>query len=564
MRYFDLLQVKYEGFANVVKNKVSQVLAGYDVTFGNNTIFGQMINVMLSVVQNILLYIEDALTEQNKTTAQRKTSINGLAQLSGYSPSFGKAAGCNVTMKYIPTNEQNPTVNIPNHTQLICTQNGLIYNIILPQESIFVSLDKDISDKYLYAVEGRFESQTFTATGGQLYSKNLNVIGNLDLDYFNLYVNGVKWERVESLYDMGPNDNQYIIRTGLTRGVDLFFGNGQHGRVIENGDIVGVEYLLHTGYSGNIEVNAKCVFAFKETLKNNIGEEVNGNNIFLLTADTTNHVSCGTNAESLLQVKEMIGYNSRSFCLSDPKNYKVYINRFSFCGYNRTWCEEGSLVVNSLIMENYSTKVKNGSDYFNLDESDFILSDAQKESIINSITNSGQQLAGSVFNIFDPALCKYALYLYITLRDTAYDRSSIESQIRNLIGEFFSNIQSDIFIPKSDIIQLIKNEIPEIDSVDAYFLSEKNERALKNGYYKIPTKTYNYKTQKYEKSEEIVYLYPGEDPGLGLDEHGNIYLDNDNEFPILKGGWTYLSKDDDNSWEKTEGSISDPLITVFK
>ena len=56
MRYFDLLQVKYEGFANVVKNKVSQVLAGYDVTFGNNTIFGQMINVMLSVVQNILLY----------------------------------------------------------------------------------------------------------------------------------------------------------------------------------------------------------------------------------------------------------------------------------------------------------------------------------------------------------------------------------------------------------------------------------------------------------------------------------------------------------------------------
>ena len=114
------------------------------------------------------------------------------------------------------------------------------------------------------------------------------------------------------------------------------------------------------------------------------------------------------------------------------------------------------------------------------------------------------------------------------------------------------------------MIQLIKNEIPEIDSVDAYFLSEKNERALKNGYYKIPTKTYNYKTQKYEKSEEIVYLYPGEDPGLGLDEHGNIYLDNDNEFPILKGGWTYLSKDDDNSWEKTEGSISDPLITVFK
>lgn len=564
MKYFDLVQVKYGEFANIVKDKISQVLSEYNITFGNNTIFGQLVNVMISSVQNVLLYLEDALTEQNKTTAQRKTSINGLAQLTGYTPSFGKAAGCNVILKFQPTNIQNTSINIQDHSKLMCSQNSMIYNLILPQETLHLSTDKDVSDKYLYVVEGRFETQSFTATGGQLWSKNLNIIGNIDLDYFTLFVNGEMWERVESIYDMEANGNQYIVRAGISGGIDIVFGNGQHGRVIRDGDYMVVEYLIHTGSAGNINIDQPCGFVFKDRLINNVGDEINGADLFTIELDKTNHLYCGTNAESLLQVKEMIGYNSRSLCLSDPKNYKVYINRFSFCGYNRTWCEEGSLVVNSLIMENYRTKVKNGSDYFNLDESDFILTDAQKQSIIDSITNSGQQLAGSVFNIFDPILCKYALYLYITLKDSAYDQASIEANIRNLVGEFFSDVNSDIFIPKSDIIQLIKNNIPEIDSVDAYFLSEKNERALKNGYYKIPTKTYNYRTQKYEKSEEVVYLYPGEDPGLGMDEHGNIYLDNDNEFPILKGGWTYLSKDDNLAWEKTEGSISDPLIIVFK
>ena len=564
MKYFDLVQVKYGEFANIVKDKISQVLSEYNVTFGNNTIFGQLVNVMISSVQNVLLYLEDALTEQNKTTAQRKTSINGLAQLTGYAPSFGKAAGCNVILKFQPTNIQNTSINIKDHSKLMCSQNSMIYNLILPQETLHLSTDKDVSDKYLYVVEGRFETQSFTATGGQLWSKNLNIVGNIDLDYFTLFVNGEMWERVESIYDMEANGNQYIVRAGISGGIDIVFGNGQHGRVIRDGDYMVVEYLIHTGSAGNIDIDQPCGFVFKDRLINNVGDEINGADLFTIELDKTNHLYCGTNAESLLQVKEMIGYNSRSLCLSDPKNYKVYINRFSFCGYNRTWCEEGSLVVNSLIMENYRTKVKNGSDYFNLDESDVILTGAQKQSIIDSITNSGQQLAGSVFNIFDPILCKYALYLYITLKDSAYDQASIEANIRNLVGEFFSDVNSDIFIPKSDIIQLIKNNIPEIDSVDAYFLSEKNERALKNGYYKIPTKTYNYRTQKYEKSEEVVYLYPGEDPGLGMDEHGNIYLDNDNEFPILKGGWTYLSKDDNLAWEKTEGSISDPLIIVFK
>jgi hypothetical protein len=62
----------------------------------------------------------------------------------------------------------------------------------------------------------------------------------------------------------------------------------------------------------------------------------------------------------------------------------------------------------------------------------------------------------------------------------------------------------------------------------------------------------------YKTTKTTVYLYPGENPNLGLDEHGNIYLASDEQFPVLMGGWDYLNKDGD------EVSINDPLVIIFE
>lgn len=75
MKLFNLLQTRYTDFENQVKLYLSKTLTNYNENYGNNTIFGQLINVLGSTVQNVLLYIEDGLTEQNKYTAQRKKKI---------------------------------------------------------------------------------------------------------------------------------------------------------------------------------------------------------------------------------------------------------------------------------------------------------------------------------------------------------------------------------------------------------------------------------------------------------------------------------------------------------
>ena len=83
------------------------------------------------------------MVEQNKYTAQRRKSIYGLAALSGYMPSFGKAANAAIKLYFMPHNEGTYNVILNNEEPLTCTQNGLLYNIVLPQEGLILSVDKD-------------------------------------------------------------------------------------------------------------------------------------------------------------------------------------------------------------------------------------------------------------------------------------------------------------------------------------------------------------------------------------------------------------------------------------
>ena len=524
MRLFTLLQMQYTEFQNSVKTYLSKTLSNFGTKYGNNTIFGQLINVLTSVTQNMLLYVEDSLVEQNKYTAQRKKSIYGLAAISGYNPSLGKAASCAVKIIFKPNSYQNLNILLSNRTKLLCTQNGLNYNVMLPQEAIILNIENNNSSRIVNIVEGKFETQEFYSGGGQLYTQNVVFNGDIDIDYLEVRINDELWERCESLYDMDPDGKQYMCRTSIKKGIDLVFGNDQHGRKLKEGDKITVTYLVHSGELGNIISNEGVGFLFQENLVNISGEELDGNQVFNIALAETDGINSGTYSETTQQVREMIGYNSRALVLADPKNYKNLLNKFSFCGYNRTWCEEGSLVINSIILKNYKLQLQTGLDYFSLKESDFFLSEAQRNSIINYIDNSGQQLAGTIFNIFNPELCKYAAYIYVKTKTNQIDQTLLTNKIKNLVGEFFSNVQSDIFIPKSDIVHLLKENISEIDGVDVYFISERNERALKEKQYTNKIYKYNPSKGTYDVKEETVKLLDGQDPGLGMDAHGNIYL----------------------------------------
>lgn len=557
MKLFSLISMKYDRFRQAVDDYLSKKLGEYNIGYTSSSIFGQIIAVIGGVVQNMFTYIEDSIMEQNKTTVTRRNSIYGLAAQAGYNPSMGTATTATIRLTYIPNNESVTNIIIPNKTKVRCDANGLTYNIMLSQEAIVLNPRIDNSSKYLVIVEGKFEKQTFKPIGGDLYTINLKFYGDCDINYLTVKVNDEEWERVADLYDMNPDAKQYAAKTSLKNGLDIIFGNSQFGRPLSDGDTVEVEYLLHDGEYGNIANPKGVTFQFQDKLTDTTGKEVSANNVVMLTLENSDNVSSGTFSEGIDKVKEMIGYNSRSLVLADPKNYKLFLSRFSFVGYNRTWSEEGSLVINSLITRN--NQLDKGRDYFELQPSDFRLSGDQKTSIRNAVIKSNQQLAGAIYNIFDPELVKYAMFVYVKLKNTSTDTDYISNHIRDLVGNFFHDIHNDIFIPKSDLIQLIKNNVPEVDGIDIYFLCEKNERAILDRYYEEKIYSFNPSRGTYDIRSRMIYLYDGENPNLGLDEHGNIWLDNADQIPVLMSGWGYKDPDTQNIID-----IIDPLTIVYK
>lgn len=558
MRLFSLLDTEYKSFITKVESYLSKTLSDFKKSFGNNTVFGQIINVVGNAIQNVMLYVEDSLVEQNKYTAQRKKSLWGLAALSGYNADLGKSAIVNLKLVYMINNNDVYNIILKNNTQLTCTQNGLIYSLILPQDSITLNASVDASNKYISAVQGIFEKQRFISTGGQLYTININYNGNIDVDFLKVYVNNELWEYAPSLYDMYADGKQYTYKNGIDGGLEIIFGNGAHGRQLFVNDVIDVEYLIHDGISGNLNPEEETFFVFNDSLFDINGNSYDGNSMFNISFSEKDPIISGSNAESLQNVREMIGLNSRSLVLASPENYKMLIKRFGFCGYNKTWTDNNS--IKSMIIKNYNTNVANGNDYFNLRESDFLLSDEQITSIKNYIETRGLQLASSNYEIIHPQLRKYAIWVYVKLQGKNHNKEIIKTQIRECIGNFFTNhIQSDKFIPKSDIIHLIKSTVGSIDSVDVYFISKDNEEAIFHKQYTETIYKYNELTGIYDKVESVVKLYDGENPNLGLDMHGNIYLTSEFDFPILMGGWSYI----DTNGNASE-TITDPLTIIFE
>ena len=429
-------------------------------------------------------------------------------------PSFGKAAIAPIKLSFMPNNEDTYNVIINNHEPVTCTQNGLQYNILLPQEAVVLNVEKDGTPKYFSAVQGVFESQRFISTGGQYYTINFKFVGNIDTDYITVKVNNELWECAASLYDMTSDAKQYTFKPSIGDGIDLIFGNEAHGRALKANDVVDISYLIHDGENGNLNAELETYFVFENDLMDTNGEMRNGNALFNVSFSETDPIISGSNAETMEHVSNMIGLNSRSLVLATPDNYKVMINKFGFCGYNRTWADPNSNVINSLIIKNFKNSISKGSDYFSLTEDDFRLSDTQKNSIYNYIESSGAQMTSVQYNIFDPVLCKYAMYVYVKLKESKYNKSLVTNSIRQYIGEFFTDIQSDMFIPKSDIVHMLKTNIDAIDSVDIYMLSQRNENAIMTHEYIDESYVMNNITGQYIKVTEKVHVYEGENPNL--------------------------------------------------
>lgn len=543
MKIIDTIKTSFENYDAQIKEYLNKVFGQQNYSLSQ--IFGLIFTAIKNVMQNIMFYIEDAFTEQNIDTAYRKSSIYSLAKISGYEPYYGSAANGILEIEVKMNNSSSNKLYIKNGSSIIDNNSGNTYCINSENDYTIIDLSKPGFKTYVKIVNGTWRTASYISIGEPLEAININTNGLFDKEFVQVRVDGELYEPVSNIYDMNENSKEYVIKTGYDNELDIIFGNGIHGKQLEEGQSISIKYLIHNGENGNVSKTSDYDFTFKDPVYDSFGNATTETE--MLNINLYSDITGGVDADDIKIVKEMIGYNSRNLIIASEQNFKMFLKRFSFVGQSNIWCN--NLNVNLICTNNFKNSDQNTYlDAF--DNNNLILNDEQKNMIAHTLENSNKAYAGIKLNFVDPIIRRYALYVFIKCADS-YDRKNITEILKQTITEYFVQLPDNTdFISKSSIINNILNSIKdfEINSIDINIISDSNENAKYQGYY------YKYINDNNNNIIKEKYFYDSFKP-VGLDEFGNIQIDSMFEIPVLSNNVTYFIEDG-----KT---IKIPAIQIF-
>jgi len=475
--------------------------------------FGQLLLVVENLTQFIFFYIEDSITELNINEASRLTSVYSLATLAGHNPSRAISATGEVSLS-IKNGVVTPPADlviIHNLSRIRCLNNGLTYLLDLPQEEVKFALTGAADGLKLAIRQGIIESQKVIARGEAFESFSIGSPQNYYIDNFmvNVFVNGEKWTKYDSIIDIPRGEKGYLIKTGITSGIDLFFGNDNYGKIPTVGAEILVEYVITEGANGNIrsEDLSSIKFEFIDTGFSLLGEEIDLNSVIGLT--TTNPPFFGVNSEDSRLTRLLAPRQSKSFALVNISHYENVLMKLKlFSIINVSLDLLDNRMLNLFLIPDIRKQFTTSQDYFNMDIAKFTLSTYQKNQLLQYLEKSGSKLISTEIQIIDPIPSYYVINTSIIVFDDV-STEIIKRDILTSLGNYFIQNTRLTRIPKSDLIKLIE-EVNGVDSVSINIISQKNE------------------ISKIQNPNVL---------DIGIDEFNDIIVDI-NELPIIRGGFS--------------------------
>ena len=509
-------------------------------TFTPASPFGQILTVVANLGEMIFFYIEAVATENDISRARNIESIYGLSRLTGHDPTRGISARGIIGLRLntsASTLLNGDYVQIMNGASLEIGQNGLTY--FLNFDSDYIRIDKTTKTFVnVEIIQGEKEDQSFTGTGLALQSYNLTTKDPTDQFLCAVFVDGERWELVDSLYDMGPDKKCAMIKTSVNGGLSVFFGNNQFGMPPALGSRIRVTYVKTRGSAGNIG-GKQLDIKFSDEGTDSSGEQIDLNEI--LSLNITRNPMFGSDSEDPAFTRLIAPYQSNSFVLANPNNYIYYLSKYDFWSFidayntkNDEYLDDDNIIYLFLIPD-VKKKLTSDLDYFSVPEEEFTMTDDEKTMTYEILNKSGRQVVTAETRIVDPIIRRYALNVVLRYFEN-FDKNEIRIQIRKNLDEYFLNVNRRDRIPRSDVISIIEN-VEGVDSVNVFFISEQNEQAIRDGFYFVPVYGTDPVTdQKTLIENKKIVLKEGEDPQLGLDSFGDIVIGND-ELAIIRGGW---------------------------
>ena len=407
--------------------------------------WGQLLGTLINLAQMIFYYIEDSITELNINTASRRESIIGIAAMNGHSATRSTGSRGDIILEYSGENVDmyGQSIIIPNYTKLFCLNNGQSYILDLNQDDIRVNITNNEKNK-VKIIQGVWENQTYTGTGEILQSFEINVRGRKEIDenYVFVYVNGELYPKYESLYDIPLGKAGCLIRTGMTSGIDIFFGTEFNGKVPALGSTIRVEYLITNGSLGNILSNINDVtLRWDETGYDITGKEIDLNSA--LSTSLATPLVFGTDHEPIELTRLIAPKISRSFVLANAENYSIFLQKMNYFSIVECFStfddnvEEDDNVIYIFAIPDILKRVRNNEDYFTIPQEQFALTDTEKNSIYRLLQESGQMIVTTAVKVLDPVIVRYVLNVSIIVFE-GYDVETIREKISRKNCTIFS------------------------------------------------------------------------------------------------------------------------------
>lgn len=510
-----------------------------------SNIFNLQIDVTKDISTLHLLRQENAENELNIFTAQNESNIRGLAQMTGHNPvlPISSRGTLRLSLKANGLQEFGRQVMLEPSAVFRSLETGLEYSL---EREESIRIDTNAPYVFVPVIEGRRRMQTFivdeddNSVGDKLYTINLDDTFNIEHYIMKVYVNNEIWEKQDSLRDMVVDEKAYLKRVGYGNQIDLFFGNGVSGRRLKTGDVVKVEYLTTNGENGNIKNDSE--FEITSGLRDIQNNEINVKQYFSITRESG--FNLGSNGESAEVTRAMTGFSSRSLSFARPEYIVSYLSRLSILSYVDAWTEEDDLIFNLVALPKLI--FPSLREYLQVDETRFLLTSEQKDSIKEMLEASRRQWVSTEIVFRDPVIKKYGMYVFID-NSLVYDKLDLKYKVENAVSEImlnktFGDVDKDTsndLISRSDFVNALY-DMSEINTVNIDIISEENELSRINNYYDSIV----VEDQGAVKVKKIVRidLEDGENHNIGLSEIGDIKTDQ-NQTPILRGGFKIYQED---------------------
>jgi hypothetical protein len=384
---------------------------------------------------------------KNKITSTLKIAAEGrrLAKMFGYEARTVQSSL--VTLQFTVTASSVP-VTIPKGFKVSAVNSTYEETVYFSTLEDLIIVGGNPATGTVQAAEGvsSYTEQTGTGEVGQkVQIPYVNVTvptdSSLFLQMFNVYIDGVRWERGTHQVDFSSTDKKYWITWDDDGNLYVNFGDGTHGLIPAVNTTIRIEYWLSTGILGN---------GFAASTITNLADSLSG-----VTAVTNTTATAGGEDEAdVLDIdRNLPKFNRTHDAISSLQSCADYALT-NVAGVGRTSCIAGTTVLEYILYT-----VPSGVT-LEWNHSSQTLSQTLRSAIEGACEDKMQP--STILTIYEPYYFK--VYVAVTIQvNSGYRQSLAKEKVRAIFEHYFSYQMVDF--NKTISMQDLRSAILDLDEI---------------------------------------------------------------------------------------------------